>query len=592
MAGTGYSVASASQLLGAKPPRSGPPPEQRYFANMQKTDNQNREKSAIKRQDHIKTVRFTPSTSDASTEYSAQESISSSERTTSDNSPKLPKTPKLQTSFDGLSETSSSLLSRSGSTSSRRGKKDLALKEIYFSPIASTKSQVFLSSPQPSPPLTPISTPPPLETPPDASAGGLGRYKAPKKEKLTLTTRDVDRLVTALAAAPLVQMNVRKQHWADLPTDMLTAPLRDMPSVTSLESEQTSEASTAPSLYSLPNQPFLTEQRTASMTQRILEEEFARDFPDHPKAKKPEHVKVMKQEQTQTGSLSGIAITDPSVAGCPVRSMSSGYSHSTNVLKVGKCSYLNVPYGASTDCNIRVEPPSPTSEHSRIYLQAVDKVLDRKTGRAVHLLVAEQDMTRAFTKAALHEFAKSADVTLDEIDIALPTDESRESTDSIDWCALADELAASCSITDKLEAAATACTGLKSETCTMQTLTLLSELEGTKKQYQDFVVLQTTIHDDLGRPRGVKVPLLSQALYSKLYDDGNSTSSASNSARALRETLVAAVAPGLASSDVFETGSWWGVGQRKVKCVPLTDGTSGKDTSWACFIRSEYDVPY
>ena len=127
-----------------------------------------------------------------------------------------------------------------GRTDSRRERKashtptSSAGSEIYFSPIDATRSQVFLSSPQPSPPISPADAPKhddeqaklgevivkkvaelAIETasakkPEMVDIAGVGR--SIDGHKVTLTLAHVDRITTALARAPLVQVRVRGSH--------------------------------------------------------------------------------------------------------------------------------------------------------------------------------------------------------------------------------------------------------------------------------------------------------------------------------------------------------------------------------------------
>lgn len=626
-------MASAAELLGAKPPKRREADEI-YRARMERIDKMNRDKSALKRTGTVRVVRFqdqSPGTTgpedggQSGGEGRASSSIpqpGSNERTAS-TSPsasgtvpairdarktpvvvefparvkelrakttlpakhqeRIAKTSKIDTSVTGTS------LSRNASTASKRSRRDSQVTEIYFSPIDVNKSQIALSDPieEPEEQLTPTQAR--YDEEPRAETGhqqsqAMSRYselEQQETEKVTLSAEQVDRLVKALAESPLLHVHVSRQWWDEI-EDNISVASESTPSLSS-------GSGSSSTLYSQPNQPFMTEQLSPTTTQAILEEEFAQNFPNHPKAKHPAAHAAAAVRSTKFG---GIALADPNVHGTPVRFITKGYRLGANVLKVGACSFLNIPYGTTVQSNLRIEPPSCVSRNARVMLQVVNQVLERKTGRKTYLLVAELDVTESLTKAALMELAAHADLPLADIQVLTPTEKPRQMSKDVDWCALADELQASCAITDVVETAASSFAKLGAETCTMQTLTLMSELERLKTQHQDFLIVRPTgIHRN-GILSGVKIPWTSQHLDALLHesDPHHIRAEASKSARVLRDRVVGAVAEGCAGDKPFDTRIWWGDQMRLVHCVPLIESTDGKPAAWAAFLSGKFSA--
>lgn len=460
--------------------------------------------------------------------------------------------------------------------------------EIYFSPIDATKSQVFLSSPQPSPPISPADV-----AKHDGERAKMGEVIAKKvaelaietvsaKEpeaveiasvgrsvdgrKVTLTLAHVDRITTALARAPLVQMRVRGSHLDALPENM-----------------------TSPTIGSAP------ENNTTNTTPSGL--------PTPPPS-----------EASTTDSTGGIALLNTAITGAPITLTS------TDAFTPGKCTHLSLPYGLSTTSTLRIEPAETAHAESKIILQSLFATFDRKThARADSTLLAETEVTPSFARAALTELAAAQNLTLDDIEIRTPTATAYSPDgESIDWCAIGREeetrSPGSDILHETLEAFASpsssstnnAAAPFSTETCTMQTLTLLSELSRLQTAHATFLILQPARFDTQGALAGVKIPLVSRKLQERFDRMGGSsssstsTSSASSSAshgglegRLFREAAIAAVAPRLAFGEEFETfvGLGKGNGRVRARCVPMFGG-EGLVERWVCFLGGEFDVPY
>ncbi|KAI7684071.1 hypothetical protein KC322_g13561, partial [Hortaea werneckii] len=487
-------------------------------------------------------------------------------------------------------------LSRSASKVSRRNSQ---VAEFYFSPIQ-VNSRIGFSDPIPSPQddkdddadndevLTPTQArydeqvqadkgpqhDHPMLPSPRSCRSGRPERSGPK---IILTAAQVDRLVKALAESPLLTCHVKRQWWDESSDDD-----RSVSEGTPSLSSGSGSGSGSTALYSQENKAFLSEPRSPSTSQAILEEEFAQNFPDHPKAKHPAQHAAAAVRTTKFG---GIALVDPKVHGTPIRFVTEGYRLGANVLQVGACTFMNIPYGTTVQSNLRVEPPSNVSGNARVMLQVVNQVLERKTSKKTYLLVAELDVTESMTKAALTELAAAAEIPLPLIQIATPTEKDRDS--EIDWCALADEFEVSCQVASIVELAAGFFPKLTAETCSMQTLTLMSELERIKTQHQDFFILKPTGYHRNGMFSGVNVPSTSQHLDLTLFDSDPSraSSEADKAARALRDRVVSAVAEGCAKGKPFNTRVWWGDQMRQVRCVPLLESAvDDMPALWIAFL--------
>ncbi|KAM0720569.1 hypothetical protein Q7P37_004705 [Cladosporium fusiforme] len=469
-----------------------------------------------------------------------------------------------------------SLLGRTGSRRERKASHTPSSSggsDIYFSPIDATSNQAFLSSPQPSPPISPSDVAnsqgvnsivektgaltvedKPSDPRTVKAVGFADAVKPVEQQKITLTLSDVDRLSTALAATALVQMRVRKSHLDDLPADM-----------TATASDRTTDRSAPAPKHTAPPTPPLSETSTSD-------------------------------------NIGGIALIETKVEGAPISLTSS------EAFLPGRCTHLTLPYGLTSTSRLRIETPSAPSTESKIILQSLFAVLNRQTGAHELTLLAETDVTPSFARAALTELSHHNNLTLDDLEIATPTVSSRADDESIDWCTVDRDcenptvVSSEQPSNDLLETTLTTfSTTFSAETCTMQTLTLLSELARLQSAHRTFLILQPTRFDAQGGLAAVKVPLISQAMrhqFAHMDDSSDSVSSTTPSSsgglkgRQFREAVIAAVAPRFVHGEEFETfvGLQQGSARVRARCVPLASG--GAVARWVCFLGGEYDVPY
>jgi hypothetical protein len=421
-----------------------------------------------------------------------------------------------------------------GSTGSRRERKashtptnSAGSADIYFSPIDAPGLEAFLSSPQPSPEIEEngdglvegvagmvfedVSAPEPLTAKrvEMVEIAGIGRVIDGRK--VTLTLAHVDRITTALARAPLVQMRVRGTYLDVLPGN-ITGLGSDNTTITRLQT------------CTLPTPPASETSLSTITTSTLI-----------------------------TDSTSTISLLDPLATGFPITHSSSPAIETG--AGVGTCTHLSLPYGLSTLSLLRIDPsPNPDLIESRILLQTLNATLDRKTHARSLTLLAERDVTPSFARAALTELAAKQNLSLDDLEIRTPV-APYSPDESIDWCHLSPSSAqASPSytpatmtspITDILAESLncfTSPTQFNAESCTMQTLTLLSELARLQKADETFLVLQPTKWDSKGGVVGVKIPLISEGLRGRFEKMGGSVSGSSASIPSSSETETEAEA--------------------------------------------------
>jgi hypothetical protein len=340
----------------------------------------------------------------------------------------------------------------------------------------------------------------------------------------------------------------------------------------------------------------------------------------------PSEASVSNEVEVEASS-GGIALLNTTISGAPV-SLAS-----TDALTPGRCTHLSIPYGLSTTSNLRIEPAAIANAESKIFLQTLVATLDRKTSlRSESTLLAETDVTMSFARAALTELATAQKLTLDDIEIRTPiasaptttTAYSPEGSESIDWATFGQEeeeedastppaaatrslpITSNDNVLDSTLSTFASTRQFSAEACTMQTLTLLSELSRLQTAHATFLILQPTRYVPNGELAGVKIPLVSTKLKEQFEKMGSSSVSSHNpftssvaaaaasashgglKGRLFREAVNAAVAPRFGKGKEFETVVVLDGGnvRMRARCVPLFGGTAGADVveRWVCFL--------
>ena len=459
------------------------------------------------------------------------------------------------------------------------GRKDLqvCIPEIYFSPNDIGISSADLSSPYVGVTKRAVRDEEDLETPKTTACIALGvDGLGHGQDQYTFTEVQVDQLVAELVKSLLVQRHVRKQWW-DWEDTLDNATISDMSSV------YTPTLTSASTLYSLPNEGFLNKSISPPQVYQLFQKPPQRRFPDP---------QLSTSHAKPNAEYSGVIFCDPKIHGCPIRYASKDYRLGANTLTVGHCSFLNIPHGPSTECVLRIEPPSQSSPRCRVILQAVNQMVDRKTKAKCDLLTFEFDLTTSFVEAALVELAAEVGTTLDRLNIvSSPSAEPRESDkpeEQVDWSALADELQSVSDLADAMDNAMAAFSRLTEDTCSAQTLDVLALLDHAKDQHADFLVLRPRGFHANGLPTSIGIPWMSQRLFHAWYEDMRCAQDA-DTARDFRISLVAEVAKhAKAKEEVLTSLPWGEVRQRVVECVPLFGGREGRAEAWVCILKGEF----
>ncbi|TKA48778.1 hypothetical protein B0A49_12979, partial [Cryomyces minteri] len=228
------------------------------------------------------------------------------------------------------------------------------------------------------------------------SALSLPAHTSPSKATIQepearagILTCEIDRLARALVDAPAVQMSVRGQHWDHA-----------FPSSTTASSKTTTDCTTLVSSSSrlqLPN-PLL---------------------------------------------FASLCITSAGVADHPVKWHSAGFRPGTNVLQIGACTYLNLPYGARSAGELRTQL-APDGRPA-FFLQIVKALVGRVGNMGGEMLVVEVEVTdavRGFVGARAKAAAAAEQIdegqcqaAEDEKKVVEEEEEEDDDEDAFDWLA-------------------------------------------------------------------------------------------------------------------------------------------------------------
>ncbi|KXT09177.1 hypothetical protein AC579_8404 [Pseudocercospora musae] len=475
--------------------------------------------------------------------------------------------------------------SPSGSSTSSGSGRSRQKDDIYFTPVDVTRSQICLSSPVGSPSASPDSPTLPRETddddhcPTPRAPRALSRRTSQiyiadvrklkiKDDALKITPAQLNQLVVALAKSRMLVKHVSGDWWDldDVPDDESVVSSFSQVSLPTLTSAST--------LYSRQNENFLNDHRTINGSQ------------SQGGTSKP----------AQIGALGGVALCDTKVHGTPVRFVSKNYRHGSRILDVGICTYLSVPYGTEVECALSIEAPPSGSCGIRIVLQCKTQVVDRKTGKQVYALMAEEDVTDDFVKAALTELAEATGKAYADVKVAGPSQGSPTESPNIDWVEFADELQAAADTSDLVDETAAIFRKLDIETASMQTLTLMSSIDRIKENYEDVLILRPIAFHDNGLPSSMRLPWVSQRLYTDWYQfkkirDAEVTPGDTQEAQDFQACIVANVAKQGTKAKAFNCEAYWGEKSRQfLHCVPLMENSEGHCDAWACFVRGEFII--
>lgn len=246
----------------------------------------------------------------------------------------------------------------------------------------------------------------------------------------------------------------------------------------------------------------------------------------------------------------GASLVDPSIDGSPICMVSNNSDAATNIARIGELSHIETSKGRSVQCSLHAVS-GLNNEQCKVRLQLVNKVLGRTTGKLKYLLVATIDVTESFTKAALFEVLNTTQARPEEI--------------------------------NQVEIAIQSIPKLRSHTCTMQTLTLMSELDRIRDQFVDFYMVQTRGTHENGVPSRLAVPFVSEGLHFCLsVEDGED----------LRHLIVGIIGKFAGDGKAFASILEWDGKQRRIHCIPLVDECKHVKLSWVCFARDGFDIGY
>lgn len=469
--------------------------------------------------------------------------------------------------------------------------------DIYFSPLVFSGSQVELSDPIHDPELTPMQERfSAVEAAWNAAAkpDSIASSNVSKRPKLTLEPEGLDRLVVAMANAPMIQRLVTKE-----PGEKFR-----------LLSDRASFLTHRNASRELKPKDSVLSLRTQSSVRALRSQKFPNSI---------SHIGRLDFEKAPSARLQGLAIMEPKPHPTPLSYWSPDWEDAGKIQKYNGFHYLHVPFDSTSkvDCRLRIEPGSPATGKpaSRVFMQLVNPVKVRKTGKSNFVLVAEVDVTESFRKAAFTELIQQAGWNLNDIEIESIDEEvasslsggsidwcavgnepspSTSSSTSIDWCAVADDLQSTSEMTSIIDTATAMFLRLEPETCMMQTLTLMSELERIKRQHQDFLIVQASEPNENKIPTAMCVPWMSEHLdfNSEAYPDLNE-----HQLRAFRDELIRIATESIGRPERFtckvQLGKEpFGKEKRIVHFVPVVEPDLVTCTAWVCFIRDQADFQY
>ncbi|KAK4997679.1 hypothetical protein LTR66_002942 [Elasticomyces elasticus] len=278
---------------------------------------------------------------------------------------------------------------------------------------------------------------------------------------VTLSAAQLEQLAVSLAKSHQIQMYICGCHWDKKP--LSSTRCTSSTGSSSSSRSRTTTISGSSETWSSPATSLLTDAAHASPLDLQLPELF-----------------------------DSLCLTDPAIVGQPIRYASKNFCADTNTLRVGMCTFLNLPFAASEGAGLSVRPAAVKNGGRRTILELADPVIDPRNGRCVFHLCASLDLTRAFKIVALTEFARNTRVDISpETDPkpSLPHVESGE--ECVDWCALAGELQKRATASQAVHSytAGNGSPGSSNQETSDSVAQLLNSIEQIKALHRDFVVI-------------------------------------------------------------------------------------------------------
>ncbi|KAF2718716.1 hypothetical protein K431DRAFT_296709 [Polychaeton citri CBS 116435] len=361
-----------------------------------------------------------------------------------------------------------------------------------------------------------------------------------------LPPADVNRLAVALAASPLFQKTARRQ-WYDCQSDE--------------PSSNTSIGSPSPKTEATPN--------VSSPSSESPDSILTSKTPIPP----PQPMTAMKRR----------ALVDAKVRSNPVLSTAQDDFEVESAFRVGTCLAFDVPYGASRVKSLNITR-LPTDKaglaNNSIKLRLADVLVEQNSRKKGLMLATEIDLTTVFKQAALCELLTSTGIDASGITAPDPIAQSLNSPVGLGQCVLADELADRRRVIDLLGQAVCTLSHLTPQTCTQETLGLVSLLESLREEQQAVLMLRTS---DPWRDGGAlgeetNIPWISSYLYDLINEDEESQECGGDFLLAVKQGVQERLSGKVAFSKVIR----WKMGQTMVEYFPLVDGVGEQIGAWIC----------
>lgn len=211
-----------------------------------------------------------------------------------------------------------------------------------------------------------------------------------------------------------------------------------------------------------------------------------------------------------------LALTDPHINGQPIRFLSHDYVAGANSLRVGSCTFMNLPYGADVECGLRVEPsfPRSASKAQVVILQIVQRVVRVRDGSSVWLLCSEVDVSASFTPEVRAELSSITSASSSQ-----PSDKGKgkqRHTDDDIWLSLAQQLETDSYAPSTTHLPTTSAISKDINTKTPALSDLLSLLTELRFLHRQFFILQPKISKSGDHQQTLAIPYLSSSLHTPL----------------------------------------------------------------------------